>query len=99
MNKKEHNKKRSEVDPRYLWNIEAMYSSDIDWEEDVKEAEAMAIEFSAFSGKLGESADMLLSAFFSKDMLWKVAERVYVYAKMKKDEDTKIGRASCRERV
>lgn len=92
MNKKEHNKKRSEVDPRYLWNIEAMYSSDIDWEEDVKEAEAMAIAFSAFSGKLGENADMLLSAFFSKDALWKVVERVYVYAKMRKDEDTRNGK-------
>ncbi|PKM85384.1 MAG: oligoendopeptidase F [Firmicutes bacterium HGW-Firmicutes-11] len=90
--KKVRSKKRNAIDPRYLWNIEAMYQSDMDWEEDLKKAEAMAEEFIVFSGKLGETKDMLLSAFLSKDLLWKVVERVYVYAKMKKDEDTRVGK-------
>jgi oligoendopeptidase F len=92
MMKKVRSKKRNAIDPRYLWNIEAMYQSDMDWEEDLKKAEAMAEEFIVFSGKLGETKDMLLSAFLSKDLLWKVVERVYVYAKMKKDEDTRVGK-------
>jgi oligoendopeptidase F len=90
--KKDRNKKRGEIDPSFLWDIEAMYQNEKEWEKDRKNAEAMAEDFLVFSGKLGESKDMLLSAFLSRDLLWKVVERVCVYAKMKKDEDTRVGK-------
>ena len=80
-------KKRDEIDSKYKWKIEEMYGSQDAWEKDFSEAEQMAGEFGSFSGKLGESADTLLKALKSRDALWLKAEKVYVYAQMKSDED------------
>lgn len=80
-------RKRDELDVKYKWNIEAMYADDEPWEADMKEAAALAEGFSEFSGRLAESAETLLAALRRRDEIWQKAERVYVYAHMKSDED------------
>ncbi len=81
-------KTRDQTDPKYKWNIEAMYANKQKWQKDYTKAMELSEAFTGYSGKLGKSADILFSALSERDELWKTVERVYVYARMKKDEDT-----------
>ncbi|MEA4988012.1 MAG: oligoendopeptidase F [Anaerovorax sp.] len=85
-------RQRSEIAQEYKWKIEAMYDDESKWDEDSEKALKMAESFIDFSGKLGESADILLNAFEKRDEIWLVAEKIYVYARMKRDEDNRISR-------
>ncbi|GAB1475564.1 oligoendopeptidase F [Bacillota bacterium] len=85
-------KSRNEIPAVYKWNIEAMYAKEADWERDYRESELMADAFHVYSGRLAESAATLLEAFTAKDNLWQKVEKVYVYARMKKDEDTRAAK-------
>ena len=85
-------RQRDEIDDRYKWNIAAMYADEDEWEKDFKEAGEMAEAFVEYSGRLGEGAEVLLSALQDRDALWMKAEKVYVYSQMKKDEDNRSSR-------
>ena len=89
---------REQIDPQYKWNIEDMYAAQEDWEQDFAEAEKMAEAFTGFSGKLGENAETLLQALQARDAVWLKAERVYVYAQMKSDEDNTVSLSQERSR-
>ncbi|MDR1571745.1 MAG: oligoendopeptidase F [Clostridiales Family XIII bacterium] len=82
-------KKRDEIDGRYKWDLASMYADDADWERDYALAEERAGAYGAFSGRLGECAATLLAAFEGKDDIWRIAENVYVYAHMRKDQDNR----------
>ena len=49
-----------------------------------KEAEAYGEDF---AGRLTESADTLLAAFQKRDDIWRRLEKIYVYARMRRDEN------------
>ncbi len=83
-------KERKEIDSRYQWDLQSMYREEKDMEEDCKAAEKLAEEFVKYSGKLGDSAEVLASAMKDKDTIWKKLEKAYVFARMKKDEDNRI---------
>ncbi len=85
-------KSRDQIDPKYKWNTEAMYPDDEEWENDYKKTEKLAEDFPRFAGHLGENPLLLSEAFAAKDALWQKVEKVYVYARMKKDEDTRIAK-------
>lgn len=80
---------RSEIEDKYKWNIRDMYADDGDWEEDFAAVSRMADGFAAFSGRLEEGSGILLEALRTRDDIWQKAERVYVYAQMKSDEDNR----------
>ena len=80
-------KKRNEIDDEFKWDIEKMYPDEAGWEKDCTKSGNAAAEYMSFAGKLTESADTLLDAFTKKDEIWQDVERVYVYARMRKDED------------
>lgn len=81
---------RDQIEKKYKWNIEEMYAGQEDWEKDFAEADRLAGSFTGFSGKLGDSAKILLDALRARDAVWLKAERVYVYAQMKSDEDNRV---------
>lgn len=83
---------RDEIEQKYKWNLRAMYPDEAEWEKDYKDAEEMAESFTSFSGHLGDSAQALLDAFAARDALWQKVEKVYVYARMKRDEDTRAAK-------
>lgn len=83
-------KAREQIDKKYKWNIEAMYRNEEDWQRDYRLVEEKAKDFIAYSGRLGESPEVLLEALQKKDHIWLLLEKVYVYAKMKKDEDNRV---------
>ncbi|HWQ79005.1 MAG TPA: oligoendopeptidase F [Anaerovoracaceae bacterium] len=83
-------KTRDQIDPKNKWNIEAMYPDEEQWKADYKTVEDKAKDFTAYSGRLGESPQVLLEALQKKDTIWMILEKVYTYAKMKKDEDNRV---------
>ena len=80
-------KKRNEINQEFKWNIEKMYPDETKWEKDLKSSEKEAAQYTDFAGRLTESSATLLKAFKKKDSIWQDVERVYTYARMKKDED------------
>ncbi|MCI5747111.1 oligoendopeptidase F [Eubacterium pyruvativorans] len=85
-------KQRSENDPKYQWNIEAMYSSDADWEKDLKDALSGAEDFTKYRDHLADSAKTLADALIDSDAVSLKMERVFVYARMKLDEDNRVSK-------
>lgn len=79
--------KRSEIPQKYKWNLDSMYSSKEAWEYDINMAQKMAKEVVMYAGKLGYSSQNLYRVLSLDDEISKKLENVYVYAKMKKDED------------
>ncbi|MDR1135125.1 MAG: oligoendopeptidase F [Clostridiales Family XIII bacterium] len=82
-------KKRDEISERYKWRLESLYPNDGAWEKDFIEVGRILELYGAYSGRLSESAGVLLEALERKDELWRITERLYVYARMRKDEDNR----------
>ncbi|MCM1234053.1 MAG: M3 family metallopeptidase, partial [Ruminococcus flavefaciens] len=82
--------KRSEVKTRYKWRVEDVFSTDEEWEKCFKETETK-IDFSKYSGKLGD-ANALLQLLKENDAFNKSLTRLAVYAQMRHDEDTSIAK-------
>ncbi|MDE6356924.1 MAG: oligoendopeptidase F [Clostridia bacterium] len=76
---------RQEVKEKYKWKIEDIYSSDKEWEKDFALAEK-SLDFSEFAGKLS-NAETLLKFLRKDEEFSKLADRLGVYAHMRKDED------------
>jgi len=85
-------KTREEIPSQYKWNIEDMYSDEALWESDCRTAEAGGEAFKGYAGRLAEGSAVLLSAMQEKDRIWQLVEKAFVYARMKKDEDTRASR-------
>lgn len=81
-------KTRDQIDKKYKWNIEAMIPDEsiIAGELETIRNDAAAYG-EAFAGHLTESADTLLSAFQKRDDIWRRLEKIYVYARMRRDEN------------
>ncbi|MDO4746639.1 MAG: oligoendopeptidase F [Bacillota bacterium] len=81
-------KTRDQIDKKYKWNIKAMISDessiDSELENIKKQAESYAKEF---AGHLTESADILLDAYKKRDDIWRSLENIYVYSRMRRDEN------------
>ena len=82
---------RHDIEKKFKWNIEAMYPGKDIWEADFAMASQLAEEYTPkFEGTLSKGASFLLEAYEEKSKLWQLTERVYVYARMKRDEDNTI---------
>lgn len=80
---------RKDIDKKFKWNIEAMYSDESQWEADINDALSQAESFSELKGHLTDNAHTLLSALTKRDRLWQTVEKAYVYSRMKRDEDNR----------
>jgi oligoendopeptidase F len=84
-------RERNEVPAEDRWDIDAMYKSFDAWQADFEKADALIRALTTFKGKVGESADQLKGAIDAELALSRLLENLYTYAKMKLDEDTRIG--------
>lgn len=81
-------RKREETDSRYKWNIEAMIEDESSIEPDLAAIKEEAAAYAEkYAGHLTDSADTLLSALKDRDDIWRRLEKIYVYARMRRDED------------
>ncbi|MGN0806470.1 MAG: oligoendopeptidase F [Candidatus Coproplasma sp.] len=81
---------RNEVKLNYKWKTEDIYSSDEEWEKALEKANS-ALSFSQYSGKLGDR-NTLLEYYQKTGEFLKELDKLYAYATLKHDEDTRVGK-------
>jgi oligoendopeptidase F len=79
--------KRGEIDKKYKWKLEDIYDSDAAWEDDFKRIRLLISDMVAFKGTLGKSADTLLKCMKLYDDMLSLNDKLFVYARMRRDED------------
>ena len=80
---------RSEIDEKYKWNLADIYDSEDSWKEAKDELVAKLPEMEKFKGKLTQSADELLAYLELSSKIGKEASKLYSYASMHSDLDTR----------
>lgn len=83
--------KREDIPQEFRWKREDMYAGVDKWEQDFKAVKARLPELESFRGQLGASSANLLKCLELRDQLSQMVEKLFVYAKMGKDEDTTNG--------
>lgn len=81
---------RDEMPADFKWNIEAMYPDELDWEQDFLEVIKLSEQYETYSGRLATDSKTLLEAFKDKDKIWQLLEKIYVYSRMRRDEDNRL---------
>ncbi len=79
---------RSDVPADYKWNLEAVFPKDDQWETEFTEIAPLLEKMKGFQGRLGEDPGVLLDALKLRDDINFRLERLYAYARMRRDEDT-----------
>jgi oligoendopeptidase F len=87
VNKSKSLPKRNEIPNEFKWRLEDIYPSDSAWEEDVAKVKTLIQQVAAKQGTLAESGKNLLDTLTLQDELMKTMDQVYVYARMRRDED------------
>ena len=78
---------RDEIDAKYKWVLEDIYENNEKWEEDFEKVRKLSEDIKKFKGTLGESDARLLECLRLCDDMLSMNEKVFVYARMRKDED------------
>ncbi len=79
--------KRSEINDKYKWNLADIYASDQEWEKDFAKLQSELPAIKELKEGFADSAQNLARALNRIDVLSLQCERLYVYAKMRRDED------------
>ncbi len=83
---------RSKIPDRHKWNLAEIYPSDDAWRATKEKLTAEIPKVREFQGKLSSSAGVLADALELVTRLNKDFSRVYVYASMMADEDTRVSK-------
>ena len=81
---------RDQIDPGDKWHLQDIFSDDAAWEAAFAELQGQADLGGGFRGTLGTGPQRLLEAFGARDSQVQALERLYGYAQMKSDEDTRV---------
>ena len=81
---------RSKIPDQYKWDLTAVYPSDQAWRTEKEKLSAQLPDLRKFQGKLGSSATELADALDLQSDLDKEVTRLFVYASMNSDEDTRV---------
>ena len=81
---------RAKVADTYKWNLTDIYGSQPAWREQKEKIAAEIPRIREFQGKLGSSPATLADALQMMSRLDKELSRLYVYASMLSDEDTRV---------
>ncbi|MGM0409845.1 MAG: oligoendopeptidase F [Bacillota bacterium] len=80
---------RKEVDNKFKWNLNDIYSSDKKWEEDYRVVENLLTEIKEYQGNFNHSAKKVYELIELLMQAREITSRLYAYAHMKKDQDTR----------
>ena len=81
-------KKRAEIPVEFTWNLESIFPTNDDWERDYQALQQRLPELEALAGTLAQRGQALLTVLQKRDEIYEKLEHLYVYASMRKDEDT-----------
>lgn len=82
--------RRTEIPVEYTWNLESIFASNDEWEQQFQTLQQRIPELEALKGTLSQSGDALLKVLQTRDAIFEPMERLYVYASMRRDEDTTV---------
>ncbi len=80
---------RKNIDDRYKWRLEDIVNGDCEWEKLYASTAKIAEKAAQFQGKLNDRS-VILDCLHFDDGLNLNLEKLYVYAKMRKDEDCSV---------
>jgi oligoendopeptidase F len=83
-------RERTQIPEQYKWDLTEIYPSDEAWRTAKQDLVARIPGLESYKGKLGESAAELLEALDTLHDLEKQLSRLYVYAGMSADQDTRV---------
>jgi oligoendopeptidase F len=81
-------KKREEIPVEYTWNLESIFSRDEDWERDFQAVQQSLPELETLKGTITQGGQALFTVLQKRDEIYEKLEKLYVYASMRKDQDT-----------
>lgn len=79
--------KRSEIENKYKWKLEDIFASDADWEAEFAQVEELLPQLEALKECIARDEQSMLAGFKLMDKASLMLERLYVYARMRRDED------------
>jgi len=80
-------KTRDKIEDRYKWVLEDIYLSPEKWEQDFDKVKKDLDSFAGFSGRLPGEPSMLSAVLEAYSRIMEKAEKLFVYAHLKRDED------------
>ncbi len=83
-------KVRDELADKYKWDLTHLYASDEAWRSEKERVEREMQELASYRGKLAQSATSLAEALELNSTLLKEIYRLFSYASMKSDQDTRV---------
>ncbi len=81
-------KTRKDIPAEYTWDLESIFASNKEWEQAFQSVSGQIPDLEALAGTLAQNGEALLSVLQTRDRIDEELERLYVYASMRKDEDT-----------
>ncbi len=83
-------KKRSEQPIQYQWRLEDIFASNEAWEKEFTETEAAIAGLARYAGTLAQSPAAFWEAMEAMQETELRVERLFAYARMRKDEDNSV---------
>ena len=80
----------TQIDKQYIWDLTDLYPNLDAWQKSKNTAAQQIKELSKLQGSLGDSAENLLFASDQISAIYKDVVRIYVYANLSADVDTRI---------
>ncbi|MDD4797299.1 MAG: oligoendopeptidase F [Eubacteriales bacterium] len=78
---------RAQADKEFCWHLEDIFATDAAWEDDYRQTQTRMQAFAQHKGTLGQSPGHLQAVLDEMTQLLWQSERLYVYARMRRDED------------
>ena len=85
-------KEREEINSRYRWNLEKLFSSDEEWEKEFEKVSGKIERLENFEGRVTESGETLENFLKLREEVKRSMEDIRSYASKKYDEDTRRDR-------
>jgi len=81
---------RKNIDDKYKWKIDLMYSSKESIEVDIEKIKSYVNEIKEYKGILADNKENLYKALNTSEKASQLLQHLYVYTHMKQHEDTRI---------
>ncbi|MGR6835466.1 oligoendopeptidase F [Syntrophomonas erecta] len=82
-------RKREEIEEKFRWQLEDIYATDQQWEDEFLQVQHKIQAVEKFQGRVGESAQTLLQVLELVNDIDHQIEKLYVYSRMRRDEDNR----------
>ncbi|MBQ8094777.1 MAG: oligoendopeptidase F [Clostridia bacterium] len=83
-------KSRSEIDPKYTWDLTRVFADDEAWEAEFTAIRTLTDDLSAYAGTLASGKTAVLAALKAAFDMMERFERLCVYAMMRQNEDASV---------